>query len=205
MMGWLLLIGLFGGGGYWAYRAWQNWQESYGNRSDEYDNGQLAMMLHAREDGETPHPPPPAAPAAPRPAVAFAASPAMPAAAPAALSAAILPGQVRRLPLDAVAQSVYLHLHVDIPQLPVLSCVDIACLLPADTRHAPRLQADFVICKKDFSPAVVIFIERNGEAAALDHAHQLLRTQRLRVLRWHANALPAREQMRQQIFKPKAG
>ena len=202
MIGWLLLIGLFGGGGYWAYRAWQNWQERYGNRNDDYENGQLAIMLHARDDGSTPAAPPPAAaPLAPRPPAAVAPQPA----AAASLSAAIPPGQVRHLPLDAAAQSVYLHLHVDIPQLPVLSCVDIACLLPPETRHTPRLLADFVICKKDFSPAVVIFIERGGEAVALDHAHQLLRAQRLRVLRWHANALPAREQMRQQIFKPKAG
>ncbi|KAF7598317.1 MAG: hypothetical protein CGU28_12670 [Candidatus Dactylopiibacterium carminicum] len=180
MIGWLLFAGLLGGGGYWAYRAWRNWQENYGHRNDDYDAGQLALLLHEKAGPERPTPPAPP----PRP---------MPSGPPA-----------RFLPLTDAVQTLYVLLRAEFPQLPMMCCVDIASLLP-DTPRPPRIQIDFVICRKDFSPAVAIIIERPNEKDMLDQAQALLRERRLRVLRWSADALPGQEEIRQQIVRPKLG
>jgi hypothetical protein len=106
--------------------------------------------------------------------------------------------------LDAVGQAIYQDLARDASQYPILCKLDIAMLLNPPGPATPRVHADFVICKKDFSPAVVILIDRKTSNPELDKAQTLLRQHRLRVLRWRADALPTPAEMHQQIFKPKA-
>ncbi|GAB2891500.1 hypothetical protein GCM10027046_20410 [Uliginosibacterium flavum] len=222
-MGWLILAAIFGVMGYFLFRAWKVWQERFANRH-EFDADHLALLMAQREEFELPAEPAPTPevlamrkPRAPR-AVVVASNPDL-VAKPARKAAPVVdlhknhrkapPSNdlqpARRKPvLDAAAQSVFLQLRNDLNNFPVLAGVDIASLLDPHGPTPPRVQADFVVCKKDFSPVVVIFIERDQIDPMLDRAETLLRQHRLRVLRWPANALPDKEQMRLQIFKPKS-
>lgn len=183
------------------FLRWQTWKERFGSRDDNYDIMQMQRLLADGDDKD------------PVQAVAVMAGgklpksirqPApeqMPLRQPAQPDA----GPRKNLPvLDATAQEIYLRLHAEFPQIPLLCRVDVAALIGHTGTTAPRVQADFVLCKKDFTAAVVIFIERQQGDSLIARAEQLLRQQRLRVLRWSADRLPSREEMRRQIFRPKA-
>lgn len=208
-MGWLILVAIIGVMGYFLLRAWRVWQERFANRH-EFDADHLALLMAQREEIEQPA----MAPAASSPVRSPRPAHKTPRAAPAAADPQAAPHipppgndlhHGRRRPLlDAAAQEVFLRLQTDMPSFPVMAGVDIATLLDPHAPPPPRVRADFVLCKKDFTPAVVIFIERQHADPMLDRAEALLRQHRLRVLRWRADALPKREDMRHQIFKPKS-
>jgi hypothetical protein len=223
-VGWLILAAIFGVLGYFLFRAWRVWQDRFANRH-EFDADHLALLIAQREELEqpaaeptpaprpkphlprAPHPAQPVTPApAPVPAPARAAGPVANLQQTPRKAKAVADSQPsRRKPmLDMVSQAIFLQLRTDLSNYPILASVDIASLLDAHGTTPPRVQADFVVCKKDFSPAVVIFIERELANPMFDRAEALLRQHRLRVLRWRADKLPTREQMRHQIFKPKS-
>lgn len=202
-MGWLILVVLLALLVFAFYRAWSVWQEKFANRH-ELDSAHLALLIAHREELESPlaHTEKPAARKhkehRPSRKEQFVRS------IPAALGGQALPATARKPLLAAAAQEVFLRLHSELPGYPILSGVDIAVLLDAQGVPPPRVQVDFVLCKKDFSPAVAIFIEHEPSNPMIDRVVSLLREQRVRVLRWQADALPEREQMRHQIFKPKS-
>lgn len=190
---------------FFVLKAWQVWKERFGGRDDNYEIMQMQRLLDSDEK-----------PDEPIQAVAvmaggkLPASVRKPAAAAPARSLPPLPDAAqiesrKHLPvLDAPAQEIYLRLHAEMPQIPLLACVDVAALTGTTGVTPPRVQADFVLCKKDFTPAVVIFIDRVPGDSLQARAEQLLRLHRLRVLRWPVDRLPSREEMRKQIFRPKA-
>lgn len=194
---WLIVALIVGILLFFLYRAWSVWQSRFAYRSDELDPVQLFELIHG-DQAQAPAPPlatpsilrsPPPQPLEPSPPAA---------------AAVLLQPAARKAVLDEAAQDVYLHLRTELSAYPLLCKVDIAALLPGHHSMLPRVQADFVICKKDFHPVVVILLERSSNDAQLDRAETLLRQQRLRVLRWRAEALPSRDKMRQQIFKPRS-
>lgn len=208
-MVWLILAGILGIVLFLLYRAWQVWETRFAHRH-EFDAEHLAMLMAQREEFElpaaSPEPPPPRShhhsrlphrttPPKTAPAVAQAAAQPQP---------ARTSGAARQPLLGTTEQELYLRLHSELPGYPLLACVDIASLLAPTDTPAPRVQADFVLCKKDFTPAVVILLERAPANPLHDRAEALLRQHHLRVLRWPIDALPSREQMRHQIFKPKS-
>lgn len=192
---------------FFLIKAWQIWKERFSKRDDNYELLQMQRLLDGNDDKA----------ADPVEAVAIMAGGKLPKSIrqpgrpprPAAVPFMPLPENAeaasrKHLPvLDAPAQEIYLRLHAEMPQIPLLSCVDVA-LLTGQGITPPRVQADFVLCKKDFTPAVVIFIDRTQGDPLQARAEQLLRQQRLRVLRWPVDRLPSREEMRKQIFRPKA-
>lgn len=191
---------------FFLIKAWQIWKERFHSRDDNYELMQMHRLLDGGDEdidpiqavavmagGKLPKSIRQPAPAA----QAMARSSPVPENGSAALR--------KNVPvLDAPAQEIYLRLHAEMPQIPLLACVDVA-LLTGQGVTPPRVQADFVLCKKDFTPAVVIFIDRTQGDSLQARAEQLLRQQRLRVLRWSVDRLPSREEMRKQIFRPKAG
>ncbi|MBS1209310.1 MAG: hypothetical protein H6R19_1708 [Proteobacteria bacterium] len=199
-MGVLILVALLGVMGYFLFRAWRVWQERFAHRH-EFDAEHFALLMAQREEIDqisvTPSP-------APRP-VKLAHPNKPPAETPPPAQAHPVQTRHRQPLLDATAQEVFQFLRTSLPNTPILAGVDIVRLLDPDAPPPPRVQADFVLCKKDFIPAVVIFIERDAGVPLHDRAEALLRQQRLRVLRWRAGALPSHEQMHLQIFKPKTG
>ncbi|MDP5241375.1 hypothetical protein Q9Q94_17710 [Uliginosibacterium sp. 31-16] len=208
-MGWLILVAIIGVMGYFLLRAWRVWQERFANRH-EFDADHLALLMAQREEIEQPAAAPAPLPQARSPRPAHKTVRTAPMAAdlqtphrPPAPANDFHHGRRKPL-LDAAAQEVFLRLQTDMPGFPVMAGVDIATLLDPHAPPPPRVPADFVLCKKDFTPAVVIFIERQHADPMLDRAETLLRQHRLRVLRWRADALPKREDMRHQIFKPKS-
>lgn len=214
-MVWLILVAILGVLIFFCYRAWTVWQTRFGNRH-EFDADHLALLMAQREEingsddapadilatpisnrrNSTGHTVFPKA-EKPRP--------------PVAVAQAYGSGDAVRKPegqatrrkqvLDTAAQEVYLRLRADMSSYPTLPAVDIAALVDSDN-GLPRIQADFVVCKKDFSPVVAIFLERaDTPLPTLDRVEGILKQARLRVLRWPANALPSRDEMHAQIFK----
>lgn len=215
-MVWLILVAILGLLMFFCYRAWTVWQTRFGNRH-EFDADHLAMLMAQREEISGSDDAPGdilATPIAnrrnstghtlfpkmekPRPSLAT------PQAASGGSDIAKKPevqATRRRQVLDAAAQEVYLRLRADMSSYPVLPAVDVAALVDSDS-GLPRMQADFVVCKKDFAPVVAIFLERpDTSLSTLDRVESILKQARLRVLRWPANALPSREEMHAQIFK----
>ncbi len=187
----LILTAFAGVMAFFLYRAWKVWQERFGQRNDDFDDFRIQQLVHEGEADKA---------VAPREHFEIKPLPVAPV-------AAVVDTTPRPRPplLDAIAQDTYLLLHADVAAgFPLLSRVDIANLLDPHGAPPPRVSADFVICKKDFTPAVVIFIERTPGDPMIERAQTLLRSHRLRVLRWPASALPAREEMRRQVFKPRA-
>lgn len=205
-MGWLILAAILGLLLFFCYRAWKVWETRFANRH-EFDPEYLALLMAQREEingsddapssarassGNSKHNPPSAE--KPRPVALPAQN---------EQKDPGTPGQRRQL-LDAPAQEAFIRLQADMSGYPVLAAVDVAALITPVQNHLPRLQADFIVCKKDYSPVVAIFLERPAiSAATLDQVETVLRHHRIRVLRWPANALPSREQMHAQIFKSK--
>lgn len=184
----LILTAFFGVMAFFLYRAWRVWQQRFGQRDEDFDSYRLQQLMQDKDAGQAPREP-------------FEIKPL-----PITPAAAVVDTAPRaRAPLlDAAAQDAYLLLHADVAAgFPLLACVDIARLLDAHGVPPPRISADFVICKKDFTPAVVIFLERSPGDPMIERAQTLLRSHRLRVLRWPASALPSREEMRRQVFKPR--
>lgn len=188
---WLILAAIAGTMLFFLYRALRVWQERFSHRDEDYDTARLM------QDADKPAHSPAISAQLPMPPVR-ATQPIHAAPAPQAEA----PSPRRKL-MDAPAQAAYLNLRSSIGDYPLLACVDIASLLDPHGPPPPRVQADFVICKKDFSPAVVILIERQAGDPMLSRAEHLLSQHRLRVLRWGADAIPDRDTMREQIFKPK--
>ena len=195
-MDWLILVAILGTMVFFLYRALQVWQSKFGHRNDDYDAARLMQLM--KEDPEQPVLPPAIQPPAPAPPAGLAQAEISPPARP------LEPPPHRRTLMDAAAQTTYLNLRSSVGDYPLLACVDIASLLDPHGAPPPRIQADFVICKKDFSPVVVILIERQAGDLMLTRAENLLRQHRLRVLRWPADAIPDRNSLREQIFKPKS-
>lgn len=219
MATWLFLAAALGALLFFIFRAWRVWQTRFANRH-EFDPEHFALLMAQREEIEGPidaqapaphsHKSRPKHPQSKLPGTGSSDKAARRSARPAAEAPestprpdSVAPPPRRKPLLDAQTQEVFLQLHADLPGYPLLSAVDIAALIDSHVAQIPRIQADFVICRKDFSPAVVIFLERNGKQSLLDRAESLLRQQRVRVLRWPVDALPAREEMRAQIFKHK--
>ncbi|NSL54230.1 hypothetical protein [Uliginosibacterium aquaticum] len=187
----LILTVFFGVMAFFLYRAWRVWQQRFGQRDNDFDAYQLQQLVKEAEAGN-PLPNHETFEIKPLPVT------------PAAAVVDTTP-RTRRPLLDGPAQDAFLLLHADVAAgFPLLASVDIATLLDAHGTPPPRVSADFVICKKDFSPAVVIFIERSPGDPMIERAQTLLRSHRLRVLRWPASSLPSREEMRRQVFKPRA-
>lgn len=174
---------------FFVLKAWQTWKERFGSRDDNYEIMQMQRLLAESDDND------------PIQAVAVMAGGKLP---KSIRQPAPDAGPRKNLPvLDATAQEIYLRLHAEFPQVPLLCRVDVAALIGNEVTP-PRIQADFVLCKKDFTPAVAIFIERRQGDNLLARAEQLLRQQRLRVLRWSPEQMPSRHEMRRQIFRTKS-
>lgn len=195
-MGWLILIAILGTMVFFLYRALRVWQERFSHRDDDYDSARLMQLM--QEDSAKPDVPPAILAPLPIPPVK-ATQPQHAAPAPQAEAR-----PARRKLMDDAAQAAYLNLRSGVGDYPLLACVDIASLLDPHGPPPPRVQADFVICKKDFSPVVVILIERQPGDPMLTRAEHLLTQHRLRVLRWSAAAIPDRNTLREQIFKAKS-
>jgi hypothetical protein len=205
---WLILAVVLGAIFFCLYRAWGIWQTHFANRH-EFDADHLALLMAQREEIEQPvEPTRTSRPGRPR----FP----LPSSQPPSLSPLVTrplrkeegsedrnESRHRKPLLDAAAQSVFDYLRSDLANYPVLALVDLASLLETESSNIPRIHVDFVVCKKDFSPALVIILERRNSGLSLDRAETLLRQHRLRVVRWRADALPDAAQMHQQIFKSK--
>ena len=216
-MGWLILVAILGLLMFFCYRAWKVWETRFAHRH-EFDADHLAMLMAQREEisgsddapaeilatpvanrrNSTGHTQFPKAekPRQPTPAVqAYSSND--------AAKKIDVQATRRKQVLDAAAQEVYLRLRADMSSYPMLPAVDVAALVDSDS-GLPRLQADFVVCKKDFAPVVAIFLERpDTHLPTLDRIESILKQARLRVLRWQANDLPSRDEMHAQIFKSK--
>lgn len=209
-MGWLILAAVLGLLLFFCYRAWKVWETRFAHRH-EFDPDYLALLMAQREEinGSDDAPArhsssgtgrhnPPAADRGKTPGTAMNGISHEDAAKDAGT-----PGRRKPL-LDSPAQEVYLRLRADMSGYPIMAAVDVAALITPVPSHLPRLQADFVVCKKDFSPVVAIFLERpQTSAATLDQVETVLRHHRIRVIRWLADELPSKEQMHAQIFKSK--
>lgn len=190
-----LFIAAVVGGVVWV---WYIWQSRFGGRTTEYDAREMAFIVQAQADLS------PNASPSPVPAKDPAATVVNPAA---VLPHAPEPKKSTERPpalLDEAGSLIYLQLKSCVGEYPLLVGVDIARLLPSTQSASPRVHADFVVCRKDFTPVVAIFLEHGAGDPLRERAAQLLKQSRIRLLRWDANAVPDRESMRQQIFKSKS-
>lgn len=105
--------------------------------------------------------------------------------------------------IDAKAQKIFAALKRILGPYPLLVNVDVASLLEQEDVIPPRVCADFVVCRKDFTPVAVILLERQQPDPLHERAMSLINRNRIRVLRWDAAAPLDQETMRRQIFKPK--
>lgn len=179
---------------FFLYRAWRVWKERFGGRDENYDAFELQKLIAEESAVKNPAPASTGTPGS-APAAAPAPAPAAP------------PGETRSRPapvLDAAAQEFFFRLKAELPQIPLLVCVDLLSLTGRAGTMPPRIAADFVLCKKDFSPVVAIFLEREPSDPMLDRAEERLRQMRVRVLRWPASQLPSREEMREKILGPRS-
>ncbi|MDQ7989349.1 MAG: hypothetical protein REI09_06915 [Candidatus Dactylopiibacterium sp.] len=167
---------------FFLYRIQRIWRQHFGHRDAGYESFELQRLLAEPAAGE-----------------------AMPTGTPAAAAGGAAGAGTAgvRLPvLDAPAQEAFLRLRGEFSQVPLLAGTDLAVL--TGVANAPRVQVDFVLCRKDFTPAVAILIERSPDPLR-ERAAEQLRQQGVRVLRWRADAIPSREAMREQIVRPKKG
>ncbi|WP_018606596.1 hypothetical protein [Uliginosibacterium gangwonense] len=183
------------GGVIWV---WYIWRSRFGGRTMEYDAREMAFVVQAQAD-LSPNASPKAAPAR-DPAATIVNPAAVVAPMPDLKKSAERPAAL----LDQAGSLIYLQLKSCVGEYPLLVGVDIARLLPGTQSASPRVHADFVVCRKDFTPVVAIFLEHGASDPLRERAAQLLKQSRIRLLHWEANAVPDRETMRQQIFKSKA-
>lgn len=188
------VLGCFG----WV---WHVWQTRFASRMMDYDSREMAILAEAQVAvpgaasarvglAETP----PAAPLAQAMAVARPATPVQ------------KTGQERpNTLLDEAGRMIFKDLKECVGDYPVTVAVDVARLINDAQVIPPRVQVDYLVCRKDFTPVVAIFLDRGNPDPLRERALQLLKQSRIRVLRWDVAAPPAGETMRQQIFKPKAG
>jgi hypothetical protein len=212
-LGWLVVVGFLAallGGVAWI---WHVWQTRFASRMMDYDSREIALLADARMaiPGAADAAPAPTSAAAPAPP----AMPPMPVAAPAALlmpsptalapaaPAARRPGERPPPLLDEAGRVIYLDLKRGVGSYPITIGVDIARLVPDTQLIPPRVQVDFVVCRKDFTPVVAIFLDRGHPDPLRERALQLLKQSRIRVLHWNAAQPPSPEEMNQQIFKAK--
>ena len=116
------------------------------------------------------------------------------------------PPKNRHLPrpiLDEQAQKIHAALKYNLGPYPLFVNVDIACLIEQEDVIPPRVNVDFVVCRKDFTPVVAILLQRRKADPLHDRAMILLNRNKIRVLRWDAAAPLDQETIRSQIFKPK--
>jgi len=186
--------------------AWRVWQARFAGRSMDYDSREFAFLAEAKIGTTNPA----AARAGTSPEVLPIASPAIPA------ILAAQAGHPQQAPqpktsgrpaplLDDAARLVYSNLKRCAGDYPVLVSVDVARLMNDEQTIPPRVQVDLLVCRKDFTPVVAIFIDRGSPEPLRERAIQLLKQSRIRVLRWDASNPPDAEAMRLQVFKPKSG
>lgn len=204
-MTWLLLI-LFAlvvaGCVVWI---WYVWQSRFGNRMMDYDAREVALVMQARADLVPDKPPQAGASGRPAAEAPLRAAPAVEVAPDNKPDHKPLERVTPRPLLDEAEALLYVQLKSCVVEHPLLIGVDVARLLPNTEFGAPRISADFVVCRKDFTPVVAIFLARPDQSSLQDRAQQLLKqSTRIRVLKWDASTPPDREAMKQQIFKPKA-
>lgn len=201
----LILLGGFG----WI---WYVWQTRFASKMMDYDAREMAFLAEARlASPGTPAERPADAPAqgVPTPAempLQAALLMASPPSATASLQAAAAPRRAGERPpplLDEAGRVIYLDLKRGVGGYPITIGVDIARLLPDTQLIPPRVQVDYVVCRKDFTPVVAIFLERGHPDPLRERALQLLKQSRIRVLRWSVSAPPNPEEMHQQIFRAK--
>jgi len=191
----ILFIVAVVGGLVWV---WYIWQSRFGGRTMEYDAREMAFIVQAQADISPNASPNAAAVKDPAATVVYPAAAIPPA--PEPKKSAERPPAL----LDEAGSLIYLQLKSCVGEYPLLVGVDIARLLPSTQSASPRVHADFVVCRKDFTPVVVIFLEHGTGDPLRERATQLLKQSRIRLLRWDTNAVPDRESMRQQIFKSKS-
>lgn len=103
--------------------------------------------------------------------------------------------------LDAAERIVYFNLKLTLPDHEILARVDPAALTGMASVIPPRAMLDFVVCRKDFTPAAVIMLVRSTDDDPLrERAAQQLAQTGLRVLRWPVAALPKRQEMRAAVL-----
>ncbi|MEC5400184.1 hypothetical protein [Uliginosibacterium sp. H1] len=191
----------------WAlYRAWSVWRERFGNRDSLESSREMALLAELRKaSSEAPEtvmvldpPPRPKRPKPVQPPVTgpetvpvgdpTPATPRMPAASVPAL-------------LDAVGRVVFFLLKIELNDHEVLSRVDPAIFLPGHDTALPRATLDFVVCRRDFTPAAIIMVQRgDAEEPLRERVIALLSQRGMKVLRWKVGALPARGSVRDAVL-----
>ncbi|MBK9393198.1 MAG: hypothetical protein IPN40_04650 [Uliginosibacterium sp.] len=212
-MTWLLIIAFFAsllGGVGWI---WYVWQTRFASKMMDYDSREMAFLAEARIAAPSAPAEPPPVQAVPTSPTALAEMPlqaallmASPPPLPTSAQAATTPRRAGERPaplLDEAGRVIYLDLKRGVGGYPIAVGVDIARLVPDTQLIPPRVQVDYLVCRKDFTPVVAIFLDRGSADPLRERALQLLKQSRIRVLRWSLNAPPTPEEMHQQIFRAK--
>lgn len=212
-MTWLLIIAFFAsllGGVGWI---WHVWQTRFASKMMDYDSREMAFLAEARIAAPSAPAEPPPVQAVPTSPTALAEMPlqaallmASPPPLPTSAQAATTPRRAGERPaplLDEAGRVIYLDLKRGVGGYPIAVGVDIARLVPDTQLIPPRVQVDYLVCRKDFTPVVAIFLDRGSADPLRERALQLLKQSRIRVLRWSLNAPPTPEEMHQQIFRAK--
>ncbi|MDQ8023175.1 MAG: hypothetical protein REI94_15160 [Moraxellaceae bacterium] len=191
----------------WAlHRTWSIWRERFGNRDSLESSREMVLLAELRKaSSEAPETimvlDPPPRPKRPKPVQPPVTGPETvpvgdPAPAPPRMPATPAPAL-----LDAVGRVVFFLLKIELNDHEILSRVDPAIFLPDSDATLPRATLDFVVCRRDFTPAAVIMVQRGEAEEPLRERIIALLVQRgITVLRWRVGGLPARGSVREAVL-----
>jgi len=185
--------------------GWRVWQARFGARQVDTQQMEAVMLAQARakldSHAANPYAPVPQA-ATPiqafEPGLALGATPANP------LAEQKKHGRPPAL-LGEAERGIYDRLKSCVGDYPLSFGVDVARLISDAQPGLPRIQVDYLVCRKDFSPAVVIFLDRGHPDPQRERVIKLLSQSRLRILLWDVAHPPERDAMYAQVFKSKTG